>query len=247
MIRILIFMLGMNIIITNAAALAVEAPWVTGTARSADDGIFLYREFHYLAPTTELLSGRIEYIADDERVIARKQIDYSRSLTAPAVEQTDLRSQTRFFARYADNYLQTGFQRGGSALESQTLVPSNELVIDAGFDPFVRSQWETLRSGRSARARFYVPSRLESVRISITPVDRQECAQAEGDILCLLIRPAGLLRVVGWFLEPLLLAYDLESRRLVMFKGTSNLANDDGRPQSVVILYEYADVQVETL
>ena len=27
----------------------------------------------------------------------------------------------------------------------------------------------------------------------------------------------------------------------LMFKGTSNLADNDGRPQSVVILYEYAD------
>ena len=90
-------------------------------------------------------------------------------------------------------------------------------------------------------ALFHVPSRLESLRISIVPVERQECAQASGEILCLLIRPAGLLRVVGWFLEPLYLAYDLETRRLQMFKGTSNLADDDGRPQSVVILYEYAE------
>ncbi len=218
----------------------MTSPWVTGTALSVNDGSVLYRELHYLAPTTEPLSGRIEYVAHDERLIARKQMDYSRSFFAPAVEQLDLRTQTRFFTRYAQNNLQAGFQRGGGVLESRTLAPSNELVIDAGFDPFVRYHWEALQAGRSVGARFYVPSRLDSVRINVIPVAAQDCAQAGDNLLCLMVRPAGLLRVVGWFLDPLLLAYDLESRRLLMFKGTSNLADDEGQPQSVMILYEYA-------
>lgn len=215
------------------------APWVVGTARSTENGDVLYREFHYPAPAQELLSGRIEYMAEDV-LIARKDVDYSRSMTAPAVEQLDIRTQTRFFTRYdADRRLLAGFQRGGQALQTATYTPTDELVIDAGFDPYVRNNWETLQAGRSITARFHVPSRLESVRISISPVDRHDCAQASGEVLCLLVRPAGLLRVVGWFLEPLHLAYDRETRRLLMFKGTSNLADDRGRPQSVVILYDY--------
>ncbi|OGT69919.1 MAG: hypothetical protein A3H44_14605 [Gammaproteobacteria bacterium RIFCSPLOWO2_02_FULL_57_10] len=231
--------LALLLFVVNIHAFA--SPWVTGTARSATDNSVLYREFHYLAPTQEPLSGRVEYMTDDDRLIAHKDMDYSRSLTAPAVEQLDIRTQTRFFTRYAETTLQAGFQRGGSALETRTYTPADDLVIDAGFDPYVRSHWTRLLSGRSVTALFHVPSRLESLRISIVPVERQECAQASGEILCLLIRPAGLLRVVGWFLEPLYLAYDLETRRLQMFKGTSNLADDDGRPQSVVILYEYAE------
>lgn len=220
---------------------ASEAPWVTGTAISATNASVLYREFHYPADTQEPLSGRIEYIATDERLIARKQVDYSRSLTAPAVEQLDLRTQTRFSTRYVEDTLHADFQRGGEALQTQTYIAPADLVIDAGFDTYVRNHWPALLDGRSIGARFHVPSRLEAVRVSINPVDRQECAQAGGDILCLLVRPAGLLRVAGWFLEPLYLAYDLATRRLMMFKGTSNLADDEGRPQSVVILYEYSD------
>lgn len=216
-------------------------PWVTGTATSATDGSLLYREFHYPASTPEPLSGRIEYIAEGERLIASKDVDYTRSLTAPEVEQLDIRTQTRFFTRYDEDSLLAGFQRGGAALQSQTYMPTDDLIIDAGFDPYVRKHWTTLQAGRSVAARFHVPSRLESLRISVTPVDRQECAQAIGEVLCLVVKPAGLLRVVGWFLEPLYLAYDMETRRLLMFKGTSNLADDEGRPQSVVILYEYAE------
>lgn len=215
------------------------APWVIGTARSAEGGEVLYREFHYRAPTQDLLSGRIEYKAE-EVLIAHKDVDYSRSMTAPAVEQLDIRTQTRFFTRYDAETLLAGFQRGDQALQTETYTSTDELVVDAGFDPYVRKHWETLLAGRSITARFHVPSRLESVRISINPVDRQECAQASGDLLCLLVRPAGLLRVVGWFLEPLYLAYDRETRRLLMFKGISNLADDQGRPQSVVILYDYS-------
>lgn len=233
--------LTLILMLALVSAHAIASPWVTGTARSALDNSVLYREFHYLAPTPEPLSGRVEYMADDDRLIAHKDMDYSRSVTAPAVEQLDLRTQTRFFTRYADDTLQAGFQRGGEALQTRPYTPAADLVIDAGFDPYVRSHWARLQSGRSVAAHFHVPSRLEAVRISINPVDRQECAEAPGNILCLLIRPAGLLRVVGWFLEPLYLAYDLETRRLLMFKGTSNLADNDGRPQSVVILYEYAD------
>lgn len=221
------------------SAQASAAPWVTGTARSATDNNVLYREFHYPAPTLEGLSGSIEYLGNDNRLIARKNIDYTDSLTAPAVEQLDIRTQTRFFTRYEEGALHAGFQRGNNTLQTQTYTSTDDLVVDAGFDPYVRNNWSLLRAGRSVAARFHVPSRLESVRISINPVDRRECAQASGELLCLLVRPAGLLRVVGWFLEPLHLAYDLETRRLLMFKGTSNLADDEGRPQSVVILYDY--------
>lgn len=103
----------------------------------------------------------------------------------------------------------------------------------------MRSQWAQLTAGKAVTASFFVPSRLDTITVSIAPVPREECEQASGEVLCLVVKPAGMLRVVGWFVEPLRLAYDLERQRLQMFRGLSNLLDDEGNPQDVVVLFEY--------
>lgn len=217
-----------------------STPWTTGTAFRLEDGAVAYRELHYPAPGQPGLSSRVEYQDTAGRVIVSKQLDFSRSLTAPAIDQLDLRTRTRLFTRYEDERLQAGYQRDASApLRSDSLRPSPNLIVDAGFDPFVRSRWDTLMAGRAVNAAFFVPSRLDTVTVSIAPVAREECARVPGEVLCLMVRPAGMLRVVGWFVEPLRLAYDLDEKRLVMFQGLSNLLDDQGEAQEVLVLFEY--------
>ena len=59
------------------------------------------------------------------------------------------------------------------------------------------------------------------------------------ELLCFVIRPAGLLRVVGFLVDPIYIGYDSTSRRLAVFSGLSNLRDDQGEPQNVLITYEY--------
>ncbi len=223
-------------------------PWTVGTAYKIDDGSVAYRELHYPAPGQPGLSSRVDYQDAAGQVIVSKQLDFSQSLTAPAIDQIDRRTSTRVFTRHEDERLQAGYQRNAdSALRTDSLRLSPNLIVDAGFDPFVRSQWSTLTSGRPVTAAFFVPSRLDTITVSIAPVAREECADVQGDVLCLMVKPAGMLRVVSWFVEPLRLAYDLERQRLLMFRGLSNLLDARGEPQDVLVLFEYDAAQLAAL
>jgi len=233
------------LVLCHGATLQASTPWTTGTAYTVADGEVAYRELHYAAPGMSGLSSRVEYQDAAGRVIVTKQLDFSRSLTAPAIDQIDLRTRTRIFTRYENERLQAGYQRDAdAALRTDSLRPTPTLVVDAGFDPFVRTHWDTLRAGRAVNASFFLPSRLDTVTVSIAPAPRDECAQVEGEVLCLLVKPAGMLRVVSWFVEPLRLAYDLEAQRLLMFRGLSNLLDDEGQAQDVLVLFEYPGAQL---
>jgi hypothetical protein len=84
-----------------------------------------------------------------------------------------------------------------------------------------------------------VPSRLDTVRVSLTKADASHCDQASTDVYCFVIRPAGMLRAVGWLVDPIYIGYDQQSQRLKIFYGISNLRNDNGDPQNVLITFEY--------
>lgn len=233
-------LLGLTLAVSWAAAAQASTPWTVGTAFKAEDGTLAYRELHYPDPDQPGLSSRVEYQDASGRIIVSKSLDFSRSVTAPAIDQVDQRTGTRVFTRHADGRLEAGYQRDAEAnLRTDTVRLTPDLVVDAGFDPFVRSQWSQLTAGKAVTASFFVPARLDTINVSIAPVPREECEQASGEVLCLVVKPAGMLRVVGWFVEPLRLAYDLERQRLQMFRGLSNLLDDEGNPQDVVVLFEY--------
>ena len=48
-------------------------------------------------------------------------------------------------------------------------------------------------------------------------------------------------RLLRLLIDPIDLAYDLESRRLLVFEGISNLNNDDGKSYNARIVFEYPD------
>ncbi len=233
-------LLGLSLTLAGTSAALASTPWTVGTAFKVEDGSVAYRELHYPAPGLPGLSSRVEYQDASGRTIVSKSLNFSRSVTAPAIDQLDQRTGTRVFTRHADGSLEAGYQRDAEAqLRTDSVRLAPDLIVDAGFDPFVRSQWQRLTAGESVKASFFLPARMDTITVSIAPVPREECEQAPGEVLCLVVKPAGMLRVVGWFVEPLRLAYDIEQQRLQMFRGVSNLLDDEGRPQDVVVLFEY--------
>ncbi len=216
-------------------------PWIVGDAASVDSGELLYQEKHYRSDASALLSDRVEYVAPTGEVLVEKSLNGARSFITPEVEQNDLRSGTRFSVSDNGNSLDVRYQRGGQNSESKRIEKEERLVVDAGFDPYVRAHWEALSAGETIRAEFFVPARLDTVKISIRKTDDEQCAAITSSTLCLVVRPAGILRLVGWLVEPLYLAYEQGSQRLMMYRGISNLLDENGDSQNVLIRYQYAN------
>lgn len=218
--------------------------WTIGTAWTSDKSAVLYYEYHFAENPDLQLSTRVQYRRADGSVFAEKTIDYSRSLTAPDIQHIDYRNTARITTELTDDtraaMIRVGFQAHDSPRYREEMLAHREsVVVDAGFDPFVRKHWESLITGESVSAGMLVPSRLDTVRVSLTKTDASHCDQAATDVYCFVIRPAGMLRAVGWLVDPIYIGYDPQSKRLKVFDGISNLRNDNGEPQNVLITFEY--------
>lgn len=60
--------------------------------------------------------------------------------------------------------------------------------------------------------------------------------------LCLVVRPAGILRLVGKLIDPLYLAYKQDTQWLLMYRAISNFHDENGESQNVLNRYQYANM-----
>lgn len=214
--------------------------WAIGTAWATDRSEILYREFHFAEDAELDLPTRVEYRTPDGTVIAEKTVDYSVDTSAPAISQTDFRNDAVIRTSHSGSDVALEFRAHDSDnLQRTTVRRRDGLIIDAGFDPFVRDNWDRLANGRRITTDFLVPARMDTVRIGISKTDDSDCDADAQQIHCFVIRPAGLLRVAGWFVDPILIAYAPDTQRLLMFHGLSNLRDDAGETRNVLIQYEY--------
>lgn len=217
-----------------------------GEVRDDDGETLLYRERH-LAPSAGGLPTRVEYRMPGGELFAEKTLDYSRSSTAPAIDFRDHRRDARIVTRYPDasnpGRLELVYHPPGDEAPEREMFRTDSLIVDAGFDAFIRQHWERLLDGDRITAEFLVATRTDAVRVGLTEVDTDRCQIAMEDIHCLEARPAGALRLFSWFVEPVRLAYHPEPLRLVFYHGRGNIPDASGDERQVRIHYEYEGIQ----
>jgi hypothetical protein len=193
-------------------ALAMERLLVVGEARSLDDEELRYREYHHCSIDGRMC--RVLYKDKEGEVFARKQVDYSESLRSPSLLIEDLR-------------------------EGQTLRIDGdfdaELVVDAGFDNYVRQRWAELAQGQTVRFPFLVVGRDSPIKMKASRTEGEVC---ETGSLCLTVTLDAWL--LSMLVTPIELVYDNE-RRLTQYRGISNIRDAEGRSQTVQIEYRYPD------
>jgi hypothetical protein len=197
----------------------------TGYARSLDGSELLYIESHAVSGAGANESRVVLYrCADDSAPFARKQLEYSADRTAPAFDFEDARSGfAEGFRRDATGL--TVFERAGARAPTRTepITSSRLLVVDAGFDDFVREQWDLLERGDAPRVAFLVPSLLESVDFRIRKVAE---AAIEGEAASVI--RLSLAGPLGWFLPDIDVSYRKRDRRLMRYRGLTNIRDSRG-------------------
>lgn len=229
-------------------SLDATTPWATGEAWSEDGETLLYREYLYAENDNFDHPTRVLYMTADEELFAEKRIDYSTSPSAPAIDFIDYRSEAAIRTQYGSSntgrspeLLQVSFRGFDSEqLRKVDVRADDSLIADAGFDVYIRQNWDELTENSRLVANFLVPSRLDTVRVALNEVSTDTCRVRAENTHCFEVRPAGMLRLVSWFVDPIRVAYDGNSRRLIMYDGMGNIADDDGENRSVLIRYEYS-------
>ena len=198
----------------------------TGYARSLDTGELLYVESHVVTDGGSPRETRVVLYqcAVDSAPFARKQLEYSGRRTSPAFTFEDARSGfAEGFER--DAHRLTVFERAGSQapLRREAISPTRTLVVDAGFDEFVREQWEPLERGASSRVPFLVPSLLESVDFRVRKVAEVTIDGESASVIRL-----SLAGALGWFLPDIDVTYRNRDRRLMRYRGLTNIRDAGG-------------------
>jgi hypothetical protein len=213
-----------------------------GRAYDLESDELLYSETHCVSD--DGVKRDVFYRDAESKLIASKSLDYSSGVTTPSLVQHNL---------YSSESIEVGFEQGMVSMEvidaesreplkSAQAEPSQKLpvVIDAGFDFFVRQNWDSLVAGDSHEFQFPLADRESLVELRIQALG---CSYPTQTDQCFRLDVANwLLRIL---VKPIELGYDNEARRLTRFRGLSNIGDATGDGLVVDIRYDYEDIHAQ--
>ena len=209
----------------------------TGLAESLS-GTPLYEEHHQVFgecrdnhwhPTRHNVSYKDPGSVDS---FATKELNYDLATSRPSF----IFEQPRFNERLAvqnseDRRLVIDWQSPEGRNERFRVDVDQRVVVDAGFDQFIRDNYRTLARGDSLRLRFLAPTRGAHYGFIAEPIqDRRVDAP-----LTVQIRASGLLS--RWFVDPILLGYD-EQGFLTDYVGLTNVRMNNDENFTAHIRYQ---------
>ena len=196
----------------SADSAVEEEPQIIGEAQQQGSDVLLYREFYFCED--DGLRCRVDYREPDGTLITQKALDYTVGPYTPGVKIDDLRH-----ARKLD------------------LLPDPEagLVVDAGFDNYVRSQWDQLAAGETVKFRLQLVDADKPFKMRARKVSPDGC---DAEQLCVRVEIDSWL--IGLVAPPIDLVYSRDGRQLLRFSGLSNIRSVEDKTQQVDITYRYA-------
>lgn len=214
--------------LVTAGATGVDVERYEGVARS-DSGALLYRETHEVTRQGDRPVKALTIYRDASGAeIGRLLSDFSRSAYAPSYRFVDQRAQRRESVAVSGQNLTMSFNG-----ERKTLaVPSDDvLVAGQGLHHYIRLNLPELAKS-SANVRFAIPSRLDIYGFRVRPIGNP----APGVVRLRVEIDSVVLRLVAPHLE---VDYEVATRRLLRYRGVSNLEAPDGSAQDATITYAY--------
>ncbi|RME91991.1 MAG: hypothetical protein D6767_04095 [Candidatus Hydrogenedentota bacterium] len=224
-------------LLTTATLYAKDKIVYRATAYSKDrKKIYYYENHREIWQNGKHIASQVTYTDPKGKVIVKKRVDYSKSQTAPDFVTEDLRTGYMEGATLLPpGKVKLYFRRDKSAkLESDILRIKTPLVLDAGFDRFIRLKWKELQTGKKMRVFFAVPSRLTLLefrlyKVKDTRYNGRSAVQYTLDLNNIFYR---------LFVKGFSLYYDKEKRRLLSFQGISNLRDEEGDNYETIIDFD---------
>ncbi|MCS6984305.1 MAG: hypothetical protein NZM25_04130 [Leptospiraceae bacterium] len=205
-------------------------------AKDLKSGRVIYYENHEeIWQEGRHLHSEVTYTTPEGKTIARKKIIFEKSKTAPDFVTEDLRTGYLEGAQYLGPQRIRLFTRESahSPLKEKVLTFDDTVVVDGGFDYFIRQNWEKLMAGEKLHFLFTVPARLTAFRFRIYKIAEErfldrDCVRFALEFDNLFLR---------FFLDGFSLFYDKATRRLVIFRGLTNIPSPSGTNYIAEILF----------
>lgn len=228
------FALVLWAVLLPARTPAAGARLSVGTAYTPNGTEVLYRERR----VEEWRDGRpvaseVRYETPDGEVFAEKKIFFTEDPTAPRFQLVDTRFPFREGAIPGAQSVEL-FSGEGEGIDSRRIELPKEAVIDAGFHALIRRDFERLAAGERLEFDFAVPAEQRFVRFQLEKTG--ETTFRGRPAVELRMRPANpFLRLL---VDPIRVVYSRD-RRLLEFRGISDILDDDGERLRARIVFDY--------
>jgi hypothetical protein len=218
------------LMVSSSASLGAEREVHWGEARN-ENGELVYREKHSVTREGgRVITSLTEYFSPDGQLIATMESDYSRNLSMPTYVFEDLRRGYREGLRDEDGeYIIFNETKDGEE-ETAAITNTKDVFSCQGWHYYLVNNLAALERD-DVELNLILPSQLKAFPFEI------QRARSEGD------RVEAVLKLNHWlfryFAPTLQLVYDSKSRKLVEYRGISNILDSEGNRQDVRIVYEY--------
>lgn len=117
--------------------------------------------------------------------------------------------------------------------KSKAIDISQRMVLGQGYHNYILKNFKKFKAGEKRVLDFVVPARLDFYRFDLTYVGLLEKDN----------RKVFRLDITNWvlrlFADKIIVTYDADTKRLMSYEGLTNIPDDQGKNQSLIITMEY--------
>ncbi|MDB5272040.1 MAG: hypothetical protein JWO58_407 [Chitinophagaceae bacterium] len=193
-------------------------------------------KFYYVEEHKEIMENHvlketvIQYRDSAGVVMAKKVIDYSNNKVTPSFEQTDYRDGYTEGVSFSEHELIFKYRKNKSeSLKSKTIQTPDNLVVDGGFNYYIKGNWGELTDGETMVFNFAVPSQLDYFSFRLYKESEQK------DAVVFRMEPDNF--VLRKLVDPIRVTYKMSTKRIVKYEGLSNINDKKGKSYLVKIMY----------
>ena len=215
-------------------SVAKNADILSGVAKNQKDEV-VYLEKHEVQRDESGYNKfiRVEYFKPNNELFATMTSDFSKSRNVPDTTFEDKRFNSVATIRVVGKTVEFEEQKSQKVVEKKTIPFDDAMVASQGFDNFIRANAKKLDT-QPVQFKFGVLDKKDFFTLTGVKKPKGSADEVEYGINA----SNWLFRL---FASELRVVYESKSMRLKSFRGRSNILDDLGKAQDVVILYDWME------
>lgn len=182
----------------------------------------------------------IEYKDPSGKTFARKKIEFGKKRTQPDFFMEDFRTgylDKSVLVNPSTQEFAIEHRRSESEpLKKEKLKVPGLVVVDGGFDYFIRDDFDTIVSGKTIKGQFLLVNRLDYFVCRVRKISDSKFQGRDATVF--ILQPENL--ILRTLADKIQVTYDTKTHRLLEYIGISNLRDDAGEDfPKVKIVFEY--------
>lgn len=222
----------MVVFMTIAVSSSAQVEKFIGRAVNTNGQLEFIEEHSVKYKNAQIASLRTTYFDADYKKIGEIKSDFSSGSRFGSYDFKDERLQYIDGAKVLSDRIMVYAQKTPQdKVKKKYLKRDSDQILGQGFHPFIQENFEALLQGKIFAVKLVLPSQMDQFSVRICPAK-----EAEGRLLLRIELDNWFLRLFSPTIE---VEYDIDTRRLLAYRGVSAISNTSGKNVSVTISYSY--------